>query len=127
MKHFAMRPLVYLAGPYTKPDPLANTRRAVAVADELHASGHVTVVVPHVTLLWDLISPQEPDHWYAYDFTLLARCDALLRMPGESIGSDREVAFAQSRGIVVFHDQETLLDWAERQTIKPRRGPFLGW
>ena len=28
------------------------------------------------------------------DFDVLARCDALLRMPGESPGADREVAHA---------------------------------
>lgn len=109
---FTDRPLVYVAGPYIRPDPVENTHKTIRVADELHDSGLVTAHVPHLTLLWHAITPQPADHWYAYDLAVLARCDALLRLPGDSTGADNEVAFARERGIPVFYDPEALLMWA---------------
>jgi nucleoside 2-deoxyribosyltransferase len=106
------RPLVYLAGPYSHPDPVANTNAVVALATELIDEGFVTPVVPHLTLLWHAIRPRPLDFWYAYDVALLRRCDALFRIPGESSGADMEVAFAESHGILVFHDRATLSEWA---------------
>jgi hypothetical protein len=35
---------------------------------------------------------------------LLARCDAVLRLPGESVGADQDVALARRRGLPVYHD-----------------------
>ncbi|WP_414820653.1 DUF4406 domain-containing protein [Streptomyces rubrogriseus] len=35
---------------------------------------------------------------------LLARCDAVLRLPGDSTGADRDVAHARRRGLPVYHD-----------------------
>jgi len=113
MNHHHERPLVYIAGPYAHPDPVANTHNAVKMADGLHATGLVTCVVPHLSLLWHAISPQPPEHWYDYDLAILARCDALYRIPGPSTGADHEVAFAEDRArIPVFHAQTDLIDWA---------------
>lgn len=112
MLSFADRPLVYVAGPYVRPDPVENTHKTIATADRLQESGLVTCVVPHLTLLWHMVKPHEPDHWYTYDFAMLARCDALLRLPGDSTGADNEVAFALERGVSVFHDEDHLLSWA---------------
>ena len=35
---------------------------------------------------------------------LLAHCDAVLRLPGESTGADQDVAIARERGIPVYFD-----------------------
>jgi hypothetical protein len=99
------RPLVYVAGPYAHPDPVANTHAAIRVADELNAAGLCTAFVPHVSMLWH--------YWYELDFAYLARCDALLRIPGESAGADAEVAFAEERGIPVFTRPAELAAWLE--------------
>lgn len=109
------RPLVYVAAPYTNPDPVENTNAAVKAADDLHDTGLVTCVVPHLTLFWHAITPQQYDHWLEYDLALLARCDALLRLPGASSGADKEVKFCLSpeRRIPVFYSQPILLDWAK--------------
>lgn len=114
MLAFADRPLVYVAGPYQRPDPVENTHNTIRVADRLHESGLVTCHVPHLTLLWHAIVPHsDPDYWYTYDFAVLSRCDALLRLPGDSTGADNEVDFALERvGIPVFHDEDHLLSWA---------------
>lgn len=95
------RPLVYLAGPYSKPDPVENTHRAVRAAEELMHFG-VVPLVPHLTLLWHLVSPHEVEWWYAYDLELLARCDALVRLPGRSTGAVREERTARKLGLPIF-------------------------
>lgn len=109
---FHTRPLVYLAGPYTHPDPVVNTHRAIVTAAHLMVDAPLTVVVPHLTMLWHLVHPQPLDWWYSYDLALLARCDALLRIEGASTGADAEVEFAHLRGIPVLHGVEAARGWA---------------
>jgi nucleoside 2-deoxyribosyltransferase len=109
------RPLVYLAGPYTAPDPVANTNAVIMLASELVDEGLVTPLVPHLTLLWHAVSPRPLDFWYAYDVALLGRCDGLFRLEGASAGADREVQFASAHGIPVFTDRGDLKEWALEQ------------
>ena len=105
------RPLVYIVGPYTSPDPVENTHHTIEVAGRLIDEGFMTPVVPHLTLLWHLVQPREIDFWYEYDLAILVRCDAVLRLPGKSTGADREVAFAKREDIPVFEDELTLSHW----------------
>lgn len=93
--------VVYVAGPYTKPDPGANVNTAILYADALLDRG-VVPLVPHLTHLWHLVSPKPYEAWLSIDFDYLLRCDALVRMPGESPGADREVLFALANKIKVF-------------------------
>ena len=111
---FHERPLVYVAAPY-RSDPVQNTRQAILFADRMQRVGGITCIVPHLNLGWDLVQPHEANYWLEYDFALLARCDALFRLPGESPGADDEVRFAGERGIPVFYRETTLLVWARRQ------------
>jgi hypothetical protein len=113
MRPHADRPLVYVAGPYGKPEPVENTHNAIRAAERLQSTGLVTAVVPHLSLLWHLVCPHPTDHWYDYDLALLARCDALLRLPGISVGADKEVVFARKRHIPVFHEAEEVEAWAQ--------------
>jgi hypothetical protein len=106
------RALVYVAGPYTKPDPVENTHRLIKIVDELVDDGVVTPVAPHLTLLWHIVTPRPLDFWYQYDLAILARCDALYRVPGASTGADNEADFAAEFGIPVFHQRSALYDWA---------------
>jgi nucleoside 2-deoxyribosyltransferase len=106
------RPLVYIAGPYTHPDPVANTHAVITFASELIDEGLVTPVVPHLTLLWHAVSPRPLDFWYAYDVALLRRCDALFRVEGASSGADMEIEFAEANGIPVFTIRDQLNEWA---------------
>lgn len=99
---------VYVAGPYTKPDPAVNTRRACLVANWLADRGWMPIV-PHLSHLWHLCTPKPYPEWLAYDLELIARCDMLLRIPGESSGADGEVEFAKARGIRVFHGLDRFL------------------
>jgi nucleoside 2-deoxyribosyltransferase len=96
---------IYLAGPLTRPCPMHNTHAAVKAADRLLEAGHVPFV-PHVTVIWDMISPHHYEEWMSYDFAWITKVDALVRLPGESSGADREVVFAKERGIPVFFGLE---------------------
>lgn len=113
---FISRPLVYVAAPYTRPDPVHNTHLLIAAVDDIVDDGVVTPVAPHLTLLWHIVKPRPLEFWYAYDLATVARCDSVLRLPGESTGADREVEFARTRDIPVFFDRPSLYTWArERQ------------
>ncbi len=109
---FPDRPLVYVAGPYVHPDPVENTHNAIQVAERLHQTGLVTCVVPHLTLLWNMVAPHEADYWYTLDLASLARCDALFRIPGYSVGAENEIRFAHGGGVPVFYKETALLAWA---------------
>ncbi|MBX3452490.1 MAG: DUF4406 domain-containing protein [Planctomycetaceae bacterium] len=94
-------PLVYIAAPYTQPDPVENTHAVIKIADALLDAGF-TPLVPHLTLAWHLVSPKPYSTWLAYDRHLLARCDVLLRVPGYSHGATQECTFADELGIPVI-------------------------
>lgn len=111
-QEYVRRPLVYVAAPYTRPDPVQNTHDLIAAVDEIVDEGVVTPIAPHLTLLWHVVRPRPLEFWYAYDLATVARCDAVLRLPGDSTGADREVEFATSRGIPVFSDRAELYRWA---------------
>ena len=98
---------IYVAGPYSRGDPVVNTRNAILVGDELVKLGYAPYI-PHVSLLWHMVSPHEIDYWYNLDIDWLLRCDGLLRLPGDSSGADNEVKVAQANHIPVFYSLEEL-------------------
>ena len=95
-----MKPLVYVAGPISS-NPMHGAHDACEVGSRLLAIG-VLPVLPHLTVLWDMIDPHDYEDWMAYDFGLIDHCQALYRMAGASPGADREVAYAESLGLPVF-------------------------
>lgn len=97
-----MKPLVYIAGPYTQPDPVLNVRRAIEVAETVEHYGG-TPFIPHLSMLWHLVSPASLDAWYSRDLEVLDHCHALVRFEGDSTGADREVDRANRRGLPVFY------------------------
>lgn len=107
------RPMVYVAAPYTRPDPVQNTHDLVHEVSTMVDEEKVTPFAPHLTLLWHVIAPRPLDFWYAYDLATLARCDAVLRLPGASTGADREVEFAVEIGKPVFTSKAELYAWAD--------------
>ena len=101
-RRFRLPPLVYLAGPYTKPDPVENTNRMIHIANALLDAG-VIPIVPHLTMFWHLLCPRPYEHWLEYDLQVMLRCDVVLRVPGESGGADGEVRAARRAGIPVLY------------------------
>lgn len=95
------KPLVYIAGPITHGDTIANCALAVDVHLQLMDAGYPSIC-PHLSLLSHFKSTRTHEQWLELDFALLRRCDVVVRLPGESEGSDREVEFAESIGIPVI-------------------------
>lgn len=136
-----MKPIVYIASPYTLGDLGVNVHSALTVAGRLLADG---VVLPHPPLqnhLWHLVAPQRPEDWVAYDMELIRRglFDACLRVDAEhgklgyhqreSVGADQEVALFEQMGRPVFYNVGDLYQWArsreERELCEPRRETIL--
>ena len=101
------RTRVYCSGPLTTGNQFENVIRAVQSADVLRDRGYA-VVLPHVTILWHLISPRPYEDWLENDLEWVRASDCVYRMPGESAGADRESLFAQEHGIPVYYSLDTL-------------------
>lgn len=92
---------IYVAGPYTKGDVAVNVRKAYEAADRLADLGFAPFV-PHATHFWHMLFPRPYEFWLDLDNQFLPCCAAVLRLPGESSGADKEVALARKLGIPVF-------------------------
>lgn len=101
------RTRIYIAGPYSRPDPIQNTHRAIVYANKLWDAGYVPFI-PHLTAFWHLVTPRPYEQWLEVDLEWLHACDAVYRFPGESSGADAEVAAARRANIPVFLDLESL-------------------
>lgn len=99
--------LVYIAGPLSNGDWMVNLRNAIDAQKAVRRLGAVAVV-PHLSAFAHLVHAEEYETWLAEDFTLLERCDVLLRLPGESEGSDREVIHARRAGVHVVRSLDEL-------------------
>lgn len=98
------KPLVYLAGPCTvlAIGSSSHLLNAVSVADKLLDCGFTPLVPNALTHIWQMIAFRDRATWLAYAAQLMRRCDAVLRLEGESEGADREVELARELGIPVY-------------------------
>ncbi|CAN7191254.1 DUF4406 domain-containing protein [Pararhizobium sp. LjRoot255] len=107
--------LILIAGPYrsgTGDDPekmAANLERLEAPSHALFQAGHVPMIGEWVALpVWRTAGGREVgDDLYEEIFhpvagRLLQLCDAVLRLPGDSMGADNDVRIARERGIPVY-------------------------
>jgi hypothetical protein len=49
-------------------------------------------------------------HWIASDLAWVEVADAVLRLPGESVGADAECAHARAIGVQVYYSVEAVID-----------------
>lgn len=107
--------MILIAGPYrsgTGDDPdlmAANLRSLEAVALPLYRAGHLPLIGEWIALplLREAGSMRPGDDvyneiLYPIAHRLLARCDAVLRLPGASQGADEDVRLAKERGLTIF-------------------------
>ena len=103
-----MNPIrVYIASPYSVGNKVENVRRSLEIADKLIEAG----MFPYSPLLnhyQNELFPQPEKTWLKQDLAWIPCCQCLLRLPGESVGADVEVAEAKNLGIDVFYDIEEL-------------------
>ena len=107
---------VYVAGPIRIGNVAHNLARAIDAADELLEAGF-TPYVAHANYIWEIAHPKSDATWMRHDLEWLLACDAVLRLPGESVGADEEVAFAAARGIPVFYGLAALKLWADSRPV----------
>lgn len=113
--------IILIAGPYrsgTNDDPQLiqqNMDNLEAMALPIFRKGHLPMIGEWVALplmklagsktigdeVWDEIQ-------YPVAHQLLAKCDAVLRIPGASKGADQDVAIAKKRGLPIFYDLDDI-------------------
>lgn len=106
------RQFIYVAGPYTKGDVAVNVQQNILAGDAITKKGHIPFV-PLLSHFWHMIEPHTFDFWMDLDIMWITRCDALLRMPGESSGADREVLHAIQLGLPVYYSLGEVPDAVE--------------
>lgn len=115
--------LILIAGPYrsgTNDDPTLikeNLDRLEAMALPIFRKGHVPIIGEWVALpLLHLAGSQKPgdDIWneiqYPVAHRILEKCDAILRIEGESKGADQDVRIAKERGLKVYYHLNEIPD-----------------
>ncbi len=101
---------VYISGPLTKGNVFGNIHHAAVAANHLMKLGYHPLT-PHLVALQEIVMPDLGyEDYMALDLAWITRCDAVLRLPGDSPGGDREVEFARERGIPVFYSIEELVN-----------------
>ena len=121
--------MILIAGPYRSgtgddPDLLRrNLSRLEQVAWPIFKAGHLPMIGEWVALpvlesagVEDLSDPIAGQVMYPTAERLLQRCDAVLRLAGESRGADQDVAIARDRGIPVYYSLDEIPGAAQMQT-----------
>lgn len=98
---------VFISGPYTLGDVEQNVKKAMDLANDLIESGYAPFC-SHLTHFLNNNNFQPYEKWLEIDNTFLEVCHAVIRIPGESKGADKEVSLAEKLGIPVFYDLEEL-------------------
>lgn len=110
--------IIYIASPYTS---RADLQAAVNVQLDtfavLLAIGHEPIA-PLLSHYVDQRYPASYERWMQWCLAMVNVCDAVLRLPGDSLGADREVARAQQLGKLVFYSLEEI---ASRDSFIKRR------
>jgi hypothetical protein len=114
--------LILVAGPYrsgTNGDPQLiqkNLNRLESFAFLVYQAGHIPMIGEWVALPLILqAGSKEPgdaiaeQYLYPVAGRLLERCDAVLRIAGESRGADEDVRIARQRGLPVYQAVEEIL------------------
>jgi hypothetical protein len=115
------RMMILIAGPYrsgTGDDPqkmAENLRRLEEVSWPIFQAGHIPMIGEWVALpIWNVAGGQSVGD-ALYDeilhptaHRLIERCDAILRLEGESKGADNDVKLAKERGIPVYYHIEDI-------------------
>jgi hypothetical protein len=101
--------MVYLACPYTHPDPKVREERfqlANRIASELMRQGTMVFSpISHSHPIAEYGLPKDWEFWEKYDRWFLERCEKLLIVKAlgwdESIGIREEIGIAKQRGIEI--------------------------
>ena len=101
---------IFIAGPYTQGDIAQNVKNAMNLANDLINLGFAPYC-PHLTHFLHINNWQPYEKWLALDIEYLVICDALIRIPGDSVGADGEVKKANELKLPVFYSLTELLNF----------------
>lgn len=99
---------VFISGPYTFPDPVANTSVVIKVWHELRDKGYYPFAPHAISLTLHLVTPRSYEDWLDWDQYWLFFCDCVLRLPGRSLGADREIESTRKWKMPIFRSVEEL-------------------
>lgn len=115
--------LILIAGPVrsgtqNRPELIeANLNNMAQVALSVYKKGHIPVVGEWLALpiakaagsteIGDAISEE---YLYPVAHRLISRCDAILRLPGESRGADLDIEEGKKRGLSIYYSLEEIPD-----------------
>lgn len=110
------RPRIYLSGPITSGNRNKNQYQALEAHKALMLAGFAPlnpIITGNLPFSWDKDVPHSM--WVDCDLPWVEVADALLRLPGYSVGADAECSHAQRCEVPVFYDMESLLAWKEER------------
>lgn len=111
---------VYISGPISNGGETTDERevefnvgKACEFAYELNKRGYA-FHLPHLTVFFEKVTGTTIDYedWMDTDIAWVEAADAILRVPGQSAGADRECEAALAVGIPVFTSLDALDVWA---------------
>ena len=110
------RPRVYVSGPISNGGTLTaearenNMKDAIVFGTTLIELGYAPLI-PHLGVIIEkTYGAIDQETWLETELPWLRVTDAMLRIPGQSAGADKEAAFAEANGIPVYHSIEELKD-----------------
>ena len=119
------KPVVYIASPYSKGDPVINTHFQCRIFDRLLTDQLVLPVAPLWTHFQHLLYPRPYEDWIKYDQEMLFMYDCCLRLEAvcertsyrenTSSGADAEVEAFKALGKPVFYSIDDLYTWAQNK------------
>ncbi|MDU7371220.1 MAG: DUF4406 domain-containing protein [Klebsiella michiganensis] len=78
----------------------ANLNNMAQVALRVYQKGHIPVVGEWLS----------EEYLYPVAHRVISRCDAILRMPGESRGADLDIEEGKKRGLSIYYSLEEIPD-----------------
>lgn len=115
--------LILIAGPVrsgtnNRPELIeANLDNMAQVALSIYRKGHVPVVGEWLALPVakaagsnEIGDPISEEYLYPVAHRLISRCDAILRMPGESRGADLDIEEGKKLGLTIYYSLEDIPD-----------------
>jgi hypothetical protein len=106
------RPRVYISGPITSGNRNKNQFRALEAHKALMLAGFAPlnpIITGNLPFSWDKDVPHAL--WIDCDLPWIEVSDALLRLPGYSVGADAECEHAKRNNVPIFYDLEELVQW----------------
>ncbi len=102
--------IIFIDGPLENGDTSLNIRNAIRAASSIMLFGHA-VYTPHSQFLSQITFPQHHEAWNKFHTEFLAKSDAYIRLPGQSVNADDRMSFARMFGIPIFSGPEAFDDF----------------